>query len=262
MGVDAILAAFASGWLLGLLTSVCLAGSAAAQPLEAAAGEPEVLTAELVAIVTPPRAAVEMAISYRLKTGGSTEIPLAILALGASRATELTVDCQGKRLELRPSSSSNPRRQMLEIVLPQALAAQQELELELRYIVDRGLFGEMDGPLAASLPVAAVLWPPATEAAEAFRAEVRLPDGWSLYDPFPSGLRRLVSDLEADLSVRLPVQTWQASLPVVPSMLRFRARRGAAPWLSPDRVADLSSVALLLALLLFGGWRLSKGPSR
>lgn len=89
-------------------------------------------------------------------------------------------------------------------------SAGNERRLVVEYRVD-GAVREEGGAVHVRIPVLSVSLPP-TESGDVLQASVRVPAAWSVSERFPTGLR------EAEQGV------YEASLPVVPSVVSLRGR--------------------------------------
>ena len=119
--------------------------------------------------------------------------------------------------------------------------------VELSYRVDAAVV-EQDGRLRARIPV--LTGPPGAPGADGrFTARLRLPEGWTVSEGFPSGLRR-----DDDGS-------WSVGLQVTPSMVGFRGRTDGTWRLSVPLVVDLMTVLVLLVFSAVG-WRHLSGVAR
>lgn len=100
------------------------------------------------------------------------------------------------------------------------------------------------GAVIGRVPLLALDRPPGDAAPGLFRARLLVPDGWALAEGFPTGMR---------VAEGAPA-VWEATLPVVPAVVRFRARTDGA-W-RPGMPLLLDAVALL-GLVAFSvlGWR-------
>lgn len=181
-------------------------------------------------------------------------IPLDLLGFGAATAEEVVVD--GARVVRLESDAGSHRSAALTAPEREPAAA---LPISFSYRVASAV--ELDGAWARGrIPV--LTGPPAVDGSRAglegdgarpgpsggdvFSATLRLPEGWSVGDAFPSGLRR--GDDGA----------YRVTLPVTPAMLAFRARTDGAWRPGFPLVVDVLTVLVLLGFAAVG-WRHLRG---
>lgn len=111
-----------------------------------------------------------------------------------------------------------------------------------RYRVDAAA-QVVDGVVRGRLPVLAARLLPERTRPELFQAEVRLPPEWVVTEGFPTGLTATGEP-----------GVYRVTLPVVPSLVSFRARSDGAWRPGLPAVLDAMAVALLLAFSVVG-WR-------
>jgi hypothetical protein len=225
---------------LALLTgagALPLAGSAQAQ------GDWAVLSASFTADLTAGDGTARVTLSYVLgaaEPGGplplDRAIPFELLGFGDATTDEVLVDGT-TRLVLWPTVGSHRAASLSPAFRPGGTT----LPLEFRYTIERAVEAN-GGGRRGRVPV--LSGPPliGDTAAGGFDATLLLPDGWSLDDGFPSGLRRGDDG------------SWTAALPVVPAMVGFRATAGGG-W-SPrlPLIIEVLTFTVLVGFAAFG-WR-------
>ncbi len=199
-----------------------------------------VRSAELEAEVGRDGSSALVRVVYTLDVPAVTPLRIQLLGFGEARTSVVWLGDarQGTWLELDPGEGSmRTAAYTLNLAAPDSA-----FRLEVRYRLRRAL--KTEGPSAeAVLPVLVVALPPAPDAGEVFQARVALPEGWRLLDAFPSGLRAGTPGADG-------VRYASVSLPVVPSVVRVRARTDGAWRPGLPFVLDVGAV---LALVIFAG---------
>lgn len=214
------------------LAAVTLGGPARA------AAQGTVLSAALSADITAADGSARVRIDYALESDART-VDVELLGFGAATADELVVlGTLGGPLPLHVASGT---RKAADLSLPSA-GTDGVTRLSLAYHVPRAV-ERSSGRLRVRVPVASVsLPPPAGVGRDVFTAEVRLPEGWSVTEGFPSGLARREDGAYA------------VALAVVPAVVTFRGRSdGRRPPGVPLLLSGLAGLIVLGAGL--AGWR-------
>jgi hypothetical protein len=161
---------------------------------------------------------------------------------GSRRLRALEVSLGGRPLLVEVRSAPAPARRW------RATGALEGTTLVLRYEVEGAVESRGD---AESLLIPLVLpqLPGAAPRSELFRAELPLPPGHTAWDSFPS----------------VPVDQARPGrgalqLPVIPGLVRLDSGPGAVPLLSPGRIADGLTLAVLAVLLAIGARALRRVP--
>ncbi|MBX6363298.1 MAG: hypothetical protein IRZ00_05460 [Gemmatimonadetes bacterium] len=198
------------------------------------------MRAALAATVAEDAASVEVTLDYTVRApAGTTRVPLAVaLVPDASVAVEEATSPAGT---VGVDLADGRERWTGWLRLAQPLAAAGELPFQIRYrVFQRG------GP-RIEVPVVVVTWPPVEPRAAPFTADVLVPAGVAVSEPFPSGLERVGGGDGP--------QRYHAELPAVPELLGFQVPSGDdAPWLTLRTALNGAAVALALAFSA-AGWR-------
>jgi hypothetical protein len=107
---------------------------------------------------------------------------------------------------------------------------------------------EEEGELRGHIPVLTVDGPPEETSPDLFQAELRVPAGWTVSEGFPTAL-----------SAGGEGGVYRVALPVVPSVVSFRARADGAWRPGLPLLLDLTGVGVLLAFAV-AGWRHLREP--
>jgi hypothetical protein len=102
------------------------------------------------------------------------------------------------------------------------------------------------GAFLVRVPVLSVSLPPAADVGDVFSATVRVPEGWTVSDGFPSGLR-------GD-----GLGGYATTLPVVPSMVSVRGRSDGSWRPGVNLIVEILAGACLLGFAYLG-WRHLRG---
>jgi hypothetical protein len=113
----------------------------------------------------------------------------------------------------------------------------------------RGAVRLEGGAFLVRVPALSVSLPPAADAGDVFSATVRVPEGWTVSDGFPSGLR------DDGLG------GYATTLPVVPSMVSVRGRSDGTWRPSVNLLVEILAGAFLLGFALLGLRHLGGGPA-
>ncbi len=191
------------------------------------------------AVVHVDGAGASVEIDYRVQSDGSaTAVPLEGLAFRPTsiEGVRVMVDGAPALFDLRTGSAG---RLTSDVAIAPGRAG--EIGMRLTYRVSGAVEGE--DPVRLRVPILAVGWPPEEGLPGTFQAEVSLPEGLSVYESFPSGLRSTGSG------------RYQFDLPAAPALLSMRATLGdRAPLGGLVRVLD-AMVLLVLLILVGAGWR-------
>ena len=207
-------------------------------------------SARMEADLTRGDGSAEVTLRYRLVPRDPGEplpvdqaVAVALLDFGSVATEEVTLEGHG-RLVLWPTVGSR-RAARIEPPLPTMGSERSDgsQELVFRYVVEGAVVTADDGVgLRVRIPV--LTGPPvsAEHGETAFRATLRVPEGWAVTEGFPSTM-----DAEGDGRL-------VTSLRVVPSMVGFRGRADGT-WLPGfPLVVDALTVVGLLLFAAFG-WR-------
>jgi hypothetical protein len=158
-------------------------------------------------------------------------------------ATDIEVLGPGARpLDLRTASGTRRTGTVdLAYVAVGGAAAGGSASLTFRYDV-RGAVRLEGGAFLVRVPVLSVSLPPAADPDDVFSATVRVPEGWTVSEGFPSGLR---GDGPGG---------YATTLPVVPSMVTVRGRSDGAWRPGVNLIVEILAGASLLGFA-FLGWR-------
>lgn len=193
-----------------------------------------VASARMVVELIDADGAATVRVDYLLVGGlPGSAVPLQLLGFAAATTEEVTVAGLGDVIlwpasgSLRAASFSAPDHD-----------PGSPLRLSVGYRIAHAVEGE--GPvLRVRIPVAVVPLPTAEGVEAPFEARVRLPNGWTLSEAFPSGFR---ADSAGDQVV---------SLAVIPSVVGFRANTDGQWRLGFPLVVHLLMATILIAF----GWR-------
>lgn len=214
----------------------------AAAPQEGAApggGEGTLRSARLVVDLTGANGEAEVRVEYELEGAGHGPVEASVLAFGGAEVAGVRSG-EGGEVAIRPVHGAAGAL---------ALAAHEEggaTRVRAAYTVRRPVV-ERGGSLRGFIPVVTVDRRPAEARPGLFRAELLLPEAWTVSEAFPSGLRR--AGPPSDGAV-----VWVAELPVVPSLLSFRAHPDLDWHPGLPLVLDLLVGAALLGFVSVG-WR-------
>jgi hypothetical protein len=196
----------------------------------AVAAQPFVRSARVTIDLTAAEGSASVLVEYALegaRAGGSVSIEL----LGFDEAfTDEVEVVGGDRIVLWPATGS---RRSATVTLPNELGP-GPVRMGFAYRIEAAVrrAGER---FHARVPVLTIAAPPVAGVGDVFAADVRLPEGWTVADAFPSGL-----------AARDPGQL-EATLQVVPSVVRVRGRTDGG-WRP-----GLGLALDVLALLIVGG---------
>jgi hypothetical protein len=207
-----------------------------------AASQSTVRSAHLFADLRPDDGGAEVRIDYVLETQGIAPLRFELLGFGDARAEGFWL---GERETGTPIRLEAEGGSMRATDFSLNVGAGPTFEFTARYWIEAAV--ERDGErVKVHIPVLAVALPPAEGANEVFRAELLLPEEWSVSESFPTGLSL---DDDGAYSVELAV------LPSVVSM------RGSADgrWRPGLPLAVDFTAGLILLVFAFFGWRHLKG---
>ena len=226
--------------LLGVLTG---AGVFPAHGAAQADGEWVVLSASMTADLTAGDGSALVTLSYVFgpaQPGGALPvdraIPLELLGFADATAEDVSVD-GNTRLVLWPTVGSHRSATLR----PPVEADGTSFPIEFSYRIDRAVEATGDRR-RGRVPVLSGPPPRGDGATGGFDARLLLPEGWTVDDGFPSGMRRSDDG------------SWTVALPVVPAMVGFRATVGGRRSPGLPLVIDLLTFTLLVAFAAFG-WR-------
>ncbi len=207
----------------------------------------QVESALLVADMTRGDGGADVTARFTLRAGdgrGAKE-PIQIELLGFGEATARVVSLEdGSALVLWPTVGTH---RAASVHAPDTEWG-EALTLEFRYRVERATEFE-DGTVRVRIPVLNGPSAPTSAEEDGFEARLLLPDGWSPTEAFPTGLKRL------------PDGDYAVSLPVVPSMVGFRAGTDGAWRPGVPMLMDLLTISILAAFAAFG-WRHLRAVAR
>lgn len=200
-------------------------------------GQATVRAAHLTADLRGTDGSASVTIRYELLGADELEVvDLELLGFGPAFADTVSV-VDGARLLLRPVSGS--RRRATARLPPAGDAARKQVVLEYRALSAVEL---RDGTVRVRIPLVTVSLPPATDSATVFTATLDLPETWDVAEGFPSSLREREPGI------------YEATLPIVPSVVSLRGRTDGTWRPSVVLLADLMT-ALVLAWVALAGWR-------
>ena len=243
----------------GVLTAALatLLGLGAPQGLSAqvAAGW-RVVRSHVVADLTAGDGGAEVTIEYDLasapggqggsrgpEAGGSGLVSLELLGFDAANASDVRVsgpDVPERRVVLWPTSGSH---RTASVRLPDP-DGDGRASLRATYRVEAAVSDLV--ALRGRVPILTGLAAAEQGGVEAFTAELRLPAEWRISEGFPSGLRRLESGV------------YTVGLPVVPSLIGFRASADGEWRPGVPLMVDVLTLTILLGFAGFG-WRHLQG---
>jgi len=206
-------------------------------------GDWVVLSARMTADLTAADGSALVTLEYVFgssESGGALPVDRAIPLelLGFADATTDDVLAGGEtRLVLWPTVGSH-RAAMLR---PPFEVQGNAFPVEFSYRIERAVETSGDR-LRGRVPVLSGPAPRGDGATGGFEAKLLLPDGWTLNDAFPSGMRRNEDGV------------WAVALPVVPALVGFRATAGDGWSPGLPLMIDVLTLGFLLAFAAFG-WR-------
>lgn len=209
-----------------------------------------VQTAHMRIDVTAGDGSVAVKIDYTLSGTLTTDaLGVELLGFGSATVAEAVYCCwagEAKTIVLWPTAGS---RKMASIPFP-SLAEGEEgpPPLQIWYQVT-GAVTEEGSAADGRIPVLSVDLPPLSAGGEVFSVSLTLPAEWVLIDGFPTGLRQ-GDDGRASVT-----------LPVVPSLVSFRARSDGRWRPGLPLLIDVLAVALILLAGILGWLHLRKLPS-
>jgi len=232
-----VLGAFAALWTL---------------PCDADAQAPAtvVQTAHMRVDVTAGDGSAAVEIDYTLSGTITTDaLGVELLGFGSATVAEVVYCCwagEAKTIVLWPTTGSHT---MASIPFP-ALTEGEEgpPPLQIRYQVT-GAVTEEGSAAYARIPVLSVELPPLSGGGDVFSVSLVLPAKWVLTEGFPTGLRR-GDDGRASVT-----------LPVVPSLVSFRARSDGKWRPGLPLIIDVLAAALILLAGFLGWLHLKRLPS-
>lgn len=167
-----------------------------------------------------------------------TDNPMRFELLGFGRATaDWLTTTVGDTVALQPTHGAH---KAASIYASESLFGRNRDEVELSYRVEAAVVEE-DGALRARIPLLSGPTAPMGTSGE-FTARLVLPEGWTVSEGFPSGLR--MNDDE----------TWSVRLQVAPAMVGFRGRSDGAWRPSIPLAVDFVTLIILVGFS-FVGWR-------
>jgi hypothetical protein len=176
---------------------------------------------------------IPVTLEYRLSPDpGAGSVDLSLLtpdgvALSDLRATGPGGESLLRLRELRPHYWTGS------VPLPPGVTSPSVL---LRYTVDGGWSEEG----RVTVPIPAVTWVPADPSSGTFVATVRVPEGITVTESFPTSVTRRPEGSEGGL--------YEVALQSVPSLLILRIVHGEAPFLGLERILDILVVLALLGM--------------
>lgn len=228
---------------LALAAVALLPASAAAQE-EAAATER--IRGGTLWVRVARDAPVRVELAYELALDPATrELPLRGIAFRGAVPERVRATAAGLPASVGLDADSFPLLAG-EIEIPPGAVVDGALSIGLLYELRRP-FRPQEDRFDLAVPIPIPDRPPDGAPERLFVAEVRLPPGFALVERFPTV--PVVRRLEGEVPV------YEMALPVVPSLLRVRARSGPPPLVTFGRAVDMGVIG---ALLLLGavGWRL------
>ncbi|MCG6958037.1 MAG: hypothetical protein LJF04_18765 [Gemmatimonadetes bacterium] len=165
---------------------------------------------------------------------------LSVLRFGAARVAEVRAGEEAVALRALPGVAAAAT------VTAVATDAPGSARVVLSYEVTNPVTAHEDQALRGYLPVLTLDLPPEEARPGLFQAELILPGSWRLSDAFPTGLAPTAADGEAG--------RWAVDLPVVPSVVSFRAHLDGRWHAGLPLILDLLAGAILL-LFASLGWK-------
>lgn len=126
-----------------------------------------------------------------------------------------------------------------------AAGAPGSARVTLSYAVSGSVTEDGKDAMRGYLPVLSLDLPPDEARPGLFHAEVLLPSSWSLSEAFPTGLAPTANPMDG-------TRRWAVDLPVVPSVVSFRAHQDARWHPGLPLLLDLLAGAILLVFSLVG----------
>ena len=183
------------------------------------------------------RAAAQIRLRYEVARDAADAVPLSLLAFRGSIVDSIRVRVDAGAAQ--PLVLAAERGGRLRGSVPLGDPAPQRVTLEIEYAI-RSTAGRR-----VTLPVVAVMWPPAQARPGLFTGEVLLAGQQEAYNAFPATLRAR--------GVQGDARTYTFSLPVLPAVVSFDVAADA-PALTFTRTLDLL-VVLLTILFCAMLWR-------
>ena len=228
--------------------AVLLGLSAAAAPLSAmgqdtearAANEWRVVTSRVSAVLTTEDDGADVHVRYVLTGTGSglpsTAVDVGLLLFEGTAVTDILVEGLAQPVVLWPTSGQH---RSASFMVPLDSTAAGGVPLNVSYHVT-GAVRDPEPQRIVRIPIVSA--PAPVEALPGhFRAEVRIPGGWAISEPVPSGLRAVEG-------------VYETSLPVTPAMIGFRAATDGVRRFGFPRLIDLITLTVLLVFSGLG-WR-------
>ena len=221
-------------WVLAILALPCMV---AAQDSDWV-----VLSVHAEADLSAGDGSANVSIRYAIGTTPTDVVPrdkpmrFELLGFGDATADWFTTT-GGDTVELWPTHGAH---KAASIYASESLLERNRGEVELSYRVEAAVIEE-DGRLRARIPLLSGPTAPMGASGE-FTARLVLPEGWTISEGFPSGLRTNDDG------------TWSVRLQVAPSMIGFRGRSDGAWRPSIPLAVDFVTLIFLVGFS-FVGWR-------
>ncbi len=177
-----------------------------------------------------------------LPPDGSREMPIGLLQMEDAVIEDVRAyDAAGQDLPVTLEDTGLGK--LAGTVELAALQGQGEaVEVSVSYRVSPALKADRTGAVV-NIPIIATSWPPSNAVPGVFISEVRLPDGYSYVDGFPSGAK-VVEDQSVTI-VRHDLQ-------VVPAFVRLQLTSGKKPFLTFPRKMVLGTAVIIAAAVMIG----------
>lgn len=186
----------------------------------------------------------EVALHYVLRVpAGTRSIAVRLVEFFGAEPREISATAAGRALAL-DARRVGPLWEG-ELFLPESAQSDTAMRLDIQYSVANARRGRGDR-FDFAIPLFLVTWNPETSADTFFTAEIRLPEEAHLSEIFPT--------VPLAIAFTPGVRSHTLTLPVVPSLVRFRGGVGAPPLLGFTGLVDVG-VGLLLGTLALIGWR-------
>lgn len=229
------------GRLLLLGAAAALAPGAAAGQSTPTPNEWHVVTSRASAVVTDDDDGADVHVRY-VVAGNGSELPTAAVDVGllefeGTSVTDFVVSGVSRPVVLWTTTG---RQRAASFTLPMDSVGAEGVVVNMMYHVAGAVRGS-GARRVVRIPI--LSGPVPVEALPGhFQVEVRAPQDWAISEPFPSGLRSG------------PDGVLEASLPVTPAMVGFRATTDGTWRLSFPRLVDLVTLTVLVVFSGFG-WR-------
>jgi hypothetical protein len=224
----ALLALFGVAWVVLITTPV------------GTEGQGTVRSARMLVDLSDTGAGARVRLEYVLEgVPAGTALGLSLLRFGTADVEDLRAGDEDVVLRALPGVAAAAT------VTAATTPAPGRTHVRLSYVVADPLTTDGGQALRAYVPILSLDLPPEEARPGLFRAELILPGSWRLSEAFPTGL--------APTSLTEETGRWVVDLPVVPSVVSFRAHPDARWHPGLPLILDLLAGAILL-LFAAVGW--------